>query len=94
MTPTEAQRILEQLARNVRDRATVEALRLAIAALRDNVPDQLRAIIAASKHRHVALELIPSADGELWLAFMSPGPMASSQTPEEALAALAEKVKK
>jgi hypothetical protein len=59
-----------------------------------NIPDQLRAIITASGRRHVALKLIPSDAGETWVAFISPGPIASSRTPEEAIAALAEKVKK
>ena len=69
-----------------------EALEMAIAALRDDIPSKLREIASTSTASHVAIELIPG-ETEIWVAWTHGGPMTSAPTAKECLEALEEKVK-
>lgn len=94
MTTPDAIRILEQHLRSVRDPRTQEALGVAIAALRDDVPAKMREVLDATGRTDVPLQLLRSEDGEHWATWLFRGPMCTSKTPMEALEALKEKAVK
>lgn len=94
MTPTEAARILESLAERYREPHTLEALRLAAEALRNDPATTMRAISNASVKPDVSVGMVHTTEGEVWVAYQSTGPTVSSKSLPEALEGLLEKVAK
>lgn len=94
MTPTDAIRFLERHLATVRDRATQEAITLAIAALRDDVPTAMREVLDDTGRTDVPLQIIRADDGEHWATWLHKGPMCTAKTPIEALRPLKEKAGK
>ncbi len=91
MTPPEAIRFLERHLATVRDPRTQDAIRLAIDALRDDVPTAMREVLDATGRTDLPLQLLRSDEGENWATWIHKGPMCTAKTPIEALRALKEK---
>lgn len=91
MTPPDAIRILERHLVTVRDRATQDAIRLAIAALRDDVPTAMREVLDATGRTDLPLQLLRSDEGENWATWVRGGALCTGKTAIEALRALKEK---
>lgn len=92
MTPTEAARILESLSERYREPRALEALRLAVEALRHDPATTAQAVLNASGRTDATMALLRSDDGDHWIAWLHKGPMVSSKSLPEALEGLLEKV--
>lgn len=94
MTSLDAIRFLERHLATVRDHRTQEAITLAIAALRDDVPTAMREVLDTTGHTDLPLQVLRSDEGENWATWVRGGALCTGKTAIEALRALKEKAGK